>query len=106
MHDSDPVQFCRRNREGMSCAPPPAKGEPLRTVGRRRTDALIVGSRGPTCTSVGALLNRYAHQFTLLEGGCDAELTRINHYLANAGLPTLRREVVEGRQLLSPVCRH
>jgi hypothetical protein len=40
------------------------------------------------------MLNRYAHQFTLLKGGCDAELTRINHYLVGAGLPPLRREAV------------
>lgn len=56
--------------------------------------------RGPKVTSLGTLLERYAHQFTLLKGGCAAELTRINHYLIGAGRPPLRRLVVEGRQYL------
>lgn len=57
---------------------------------------------GPERASVGQVLHLYAHQFTLSKGGCDAELTRINHYLVGAGLSPLRRAVVDGRQLLEP----
>ena len=51
------------------------------------------------------MLFEYAHQFTLLKHGCDAELLRINHYLVGAGLQPLRREVEEGRVVLGPLSR-
>lgn len=40
---------------------------------------------GPRVTKLGDLLQKYAMQFTILKGGWQAELTRINHYLVGAG---------------------
>lgn len=54
---------------------------------------------------MGTLLQRYAHQFTLVKLGCDAELVRINHYLLGAGLHPLRRDTENGRAILKPLSR-
>ena len=54
----------------------------------------------PRRTTVAALLHQYAHEFTLVKGGCDAELQRINHYLFGGGLPSLRRTTLDGRLVL------
>lgn len=72
---------------------------------RRAQKKASEGPRAPERTTVGALLWRYAHQFTLLKYGCDAELVRINHYLVGAGLQPLKREMEGGRAVLSPLCR-
>lgn len=103
MPESHSSQLLRRARHKEPGLAQFSNLNPSGPVSRRRSDAFSVGPRGPARTSVGAMLNRYAHQFTLLKGGCDAELTRINHYLVGAGLPALRREAVDGRQQLSPV---
>lgn len=73
-----------------------------RTRHRRSTDSHL---RGPKRTTVGLLLHYYAHQFTLLKGGCDAELCRINHYLVGAGLSPLGRGDDDGRRVLLPLQR-
>lgn len=104
MPESHSSQFLRSARQQKSGLAQFLTLNPSSPGSRRRRDAFSAGPRGPVRTSVGAMLNRYAHQFTLLKGGCDAELTRINHYLVGAGLPALRREAVDGRQQLSPVC--
>ncbi|WP_082549268.1 tyrosine recombinase XerC [Rhizobacter sp. Root404] len=57
---------------------------------------------GPTVATVAMLLNRYAHEFTVIKGGCEAELGRINHYLVGARLPALRRELIDGSHQLLP----
>lgn len=44
---------------------------------------------GPTVATVADVLNRYAHEFTIVKGGRKAELTRINHYLLGGGLAAL-----------------
>lgn len=72
---------------------------------RHRPRDTLVGPRAPRRTTVGALLQRYAYQFTLVKLGCDAELVRINHYLVGAGLEPLRREVDNGRAVLTPLRR-
>lgn len=59
---------------------------------------------GPELATVGQLLFKYAHRATLLKGGAEAELTRINNYLAGGGLPSLRLVVDdEGRRKLEQV---
>ena len=57
---------------------------------------------GPSRISLGQMLVEYAHRFTLVKGGCGAELGRINHYVTSVGLPRLE-VVVEGdrRKLVS-----
>lgn len=103
MPESHSCQFLRSARQKEPGLAQCLALKPSGPGSRRRSDAFSVGPRGPARTSVGAMLNRYAHQFTLLKGGCDAELTRISHYLVGAGMPALRREAVDGRQQLSPV---
>lgn len=51
---------------------------------------------------VADVLLRYAHEFTLVKGGRDAELTRINHYLIGAGLPPLACELRDEALCLVP----
>lgn len=62
---------------------------------------------GPGNARVADVLYRYAHEFTLVKGGRDAELTRINHYLCGGGLPTLEAQMQDGTcrllQKASPV---
>lgn len=77
----------------------PSFGPPGERTARARG---TVELGGPARSTVGELLTLYAHRFTLVKGGADAELTRINQYLFGAGLPTLRRVVREGRLLLEP----
>jgi hypothetical protein len=43
---------------------------------------------GPERATVGQLLFKYAYRATILKGGAEAELTRINNYLAGGGLPS------------------
>lgn len=65
------------------------------------TKGLAPALGGPELASVGQLLFKYAHRATILKGGAEAELTRINNYLAGAGLPSLRLVVDdEGRRKL------
>ena len=47
---------------------------------------------GPTVATLAAALRHYAGLYTLNKGGAAAELNRINHYLAGAGLHQLRLE--------------
>lgn len=70
---------------------------------RRRFQRAAQGARGAKRTTVAALLHQYAHEFTLLKGGCDAELQRINHYLVGGGLFPLRRTNEDGRLVLTTV---
>lgn len=59
---------------------------------------------GPERATVGQLLFKYAYRATILKGGAEAELTRINNYLAGGGLPSLRLVVDdEGRRKLEQV---
>ena len=76
---------------------------PAKRIARR--EAARDRMPGPQRTSVGAMLHRYAHHFTVLKGGCDAELTRINHYLLGAGLSPVQRGDEDGRRLLVPLQR-
>ena len=55
---------------------------------------------GPGEARVADVLHRYAHEFTVIKGGRDAELGRINHYLIGAGLPALRPALVDGTHRL------
>lgn len=55
----------------------------------RETGQATVEMGGPSVARIGDLLHRYAHQFTILKSGWQAELTRINHYLVGAGLAPL-----------------
>ena len=56
---------------------------------------------GPSNIRLGSLLWEYASRYTLTKGGCEAELTRINHYLKGANLPPLALHVDElGRRAL------
>lgn len=57
---------------------------------------------GPGNARVADVLYRYAHEFTLVKGGRDAELTRINHYLDGAGLPALEAQEQDGTYRLVP----
>lgn len=57
---------------------------------------------GPTVATLGALLSKYAHQFTVLKGGWQAELTRINHYLIGAGIRPLECAETNGVRSLRP----
>lgn len=45
---------------------------------------------GPTKATLAQALNLYAHLYTILKGGAEAELTRINHYLEADGLQALQ----------------
>jgi integrase len=45
---------------------------------------------GPERATVAQMLFKYAYRCTVLKGGADAELTRINNYLHGGGLPALR----------------
>lgn len=65
----------------------------------------VTGPRAPKRTTVGVLLLNYAHQFTLLKHGCNAELLRINHYLVGAGLQPVKLDVDDGRRVLRPLSR-
>ena len=59
---------------------------------------------GPAGATVGQVLFKYAYRATLVKGGAEAELTRINNYLVGAGLPSLRLVVdEEGRRKLEQV---
>jgi integrase len=59
---------------------------------------------GPDRATVAQLLFKYAYRATILKGGAEAELTRINNYLAGGGLPSLRLVVDdEGRRKLEQV---
>lgn len=56
---------------------------------------------GPKSATVAQAMDLYAHLNTISKGGCDSELNRINHYLAGAGMPLLRRvEDAQGKHLL------
>lgn len=46
---------------------------------------------GPTQTTLAQALRLYAQTYSLIKGGCDAELTRINNYLVGAGMSRIRR---------------
>lgn len=46
---------------------------------------------GPTQATLAQALRHYAQRFSLVKGGCDAELTRINNYLVGAGMSRIRR---------------
>lgn len=68
------------------------------------TKALQPALGGPEQATVGQLLFKYAYRFTVLKGGAEAELTRINNYLAGSALPSLRLVVdAEGRRKLEQV---
>ena len=55
---------------------------------------------GPHEARLAQALYKYAHLFTVVKGGAEAELTRINNYLVGGGLPTLRLLVdAKGRKL-------
>lgn len=59
---------------------------------------------GPGRATVGQMLFKYAYRATILKGGAEAELTRINNYLAGGGLPSLRLVVdAQGRRKLEQV---
>lgn len=59
---------------------------------------------GPDVATLAQALYKYAFQFTVVKGGAEAELTRINNYLQGGGLPTLRLVVdAQGRRKLEPV---
>lgn len=55
---------------------------------------------GPCVATLGQLLHKYAHQFTVLKAGWSAELTRINHYLIGAGLRPLECQEENGARIL------
>ena len=57
-------------------------GNKTGTSGRARPPEL----GGPGEARVADVLYRYAHEFTVIKGGRDAELGRINHYLIGAEL--------------------
>lgn len=44
---------------------------------------------GRDVATLAQALYKYAVQFTVVKGGAEAELTRINNYLQGGGLPTL-----------------
>jgi len=46
---------------------------------------------GPTQATLAAALNYYAGLYSLVKGGVDAELNRINHYLVGDGMEPLRK---------------
>lgn len=59
---------------------------------------------GPDVATLAQALYKYAYQFTVVKGGAEAELTRINNYLLGGGLPALRLVVdAQGRRKLEPV---
>lgn len=59
---------------------------------------------GPDRATVAQLLFKYAHRATVVKGGAEAELTRINNYLTGGGLPNLRLGVDDkGRRQLEQV---
>lgn len=59
---------------------------------------------GPERATVAQMLYKYAYRFTVLKGGADAELTRINHYLHGGNLPGLRLVIDDsGRRKLEQI---
>jgi len=59
---------------------------------------------GPDQATVAQALYKYAYGFTVVKGGAQAELTRINNYLLGGGLPALCLAVdAEGRSKLEQV---
>lgn len=56
---------------------------------------------GPAAITLGQMLAEYAKRFTLVKGGCEAELSRINHYVIAAGLPRLQLVVEGGKRQLA-----
>jgi len=50
---------------------------------------------GPTKATLAEALRHYAKLYSLVKGGCKAELTRINHYLVGAGMSRIRRGIDE-----------
>ncbi|ODU97333.1 MAG: hypothetical protein ABT20_18675 [Rubrivivax sp. SCN 70-15] len=70
----------------------------------KATAAIQPALGGPEQATVGQLLFKYAYRATVLKGGANAELTRINNYLAGNALPSLRLVVdSEGRRKLEQV---
>lgn len=70
----------------------------------KATAAIQPALGGPERATVGQLLFKYAYRATVLKGGAEAELTRINNYLAGSALPSLRLVVdAEGRRKLEQV---
>lgn len=56
---------------------------------------------GPKQATLAEALRLYAKTYSLVKGGCDAELTRINHYLVGAGMKRIRRGVdAEGKAVI------
>ncbi len=59
---------------------------------------------GPDVATLAQALHKYAYQFTVVKGGCETELTRINNYLQGGSLPSLRLAFdAEGRRRLEPM---
>ena len=59
---------------------------------------------GPNQATLAQALYKYAFLFTIVKGGAEAELTRINNYLKGGGLPALRLDVdSEGRRQVEQV---
>lgn len=50
---------------------------------------------GPTKATLAEALRHYAKLYSLVKGGCKAELTRINNYLVGAGMSRIRRSIDE-----------
>jgi len=50
---------------------------------------------GPTKATLAEALRHYAKLYSLVKGGCKAELTRINNYLVGAGMNRIRRSIDE-----------
>lgn len=70
-------------------------------------DAPAPAFGGPSRIRLGALLFEYAKLYSLNKGGCQAELTRINHYLEGANLPQLALHVdAFGRRTLLTKSAH
>lgn len=70
----------------------------------KATAAIQPALGGPERAAVGQLLFKYAYRVTVLKGGAEAELARINDYLAGSALPSLRLVVdAEGRRKLEQV---
>ena len=70
-------------------------------------DAPAPAFGGPSCIRLGTLLFEYAKLFSIQKGGCQAELTRINHYLDGANLPQLVLDVdALGRRTLKTKPAH
>ncbi|MEI8303548.1 MAG: hypothetical protein WCG13_09655 [Burkholderiales bacterium] len=50
---------------------------------------------GPTKATLAEARRHYAQLYSLVKGGCKAELTRINNYLVGAGMNRIRRSIDE-----------